>query len=36
MTRRRRQAFASGVAEIVDRFPVPGLPQTLVAGHATA
>ncbi|MGZ6372359.1 MAG: hypothetical protein ACXWL8_03090, partial [Candidatus Limnocylindria bacterium] len=24
------------VAQIVDRFPVPGLPETLLAGQATA
>jgi glycine hydroxymethyltransferase len=29
-------AIRDRVAQIVDRFPVPGLPQTLVAGQATA
>jgi glycine/serine hydroxymethyltransferase len=29
-------AIRERVAQIVDRFPVPGLPQTLVAGPATA
>jgi len=29
-------AIRERVAQIVDRFPVPGLPQTLVAGQATA
>jgi glycine hydroxymethyltransferase len=29
-------AIRDRVAEIVDRFPVPGLPQTLVAGQTTA
>jgi glycine hydroxymethyltransferase len=31
-----QQAIRDGVAEIVDRFPVPGLPQTLLAGQTTA
>jgi hypothetical protein len=29
-------AIRDRVAEIADRFPVPGLPETLVAGQATA
>jgi len=29
-------AIRERVAQIVDRFPVPGLPETLVAGAATA
>jgi glycine/serine hydroxymethyltransferase len=29
-------AIRDRVAQIVDRFPVPGLPQTLLAGQATA
>jgi glycine hydroxymethyltransferase len=30
-----QESIRGRVAEIVDRFPVPGLPQTLVAGQAT-
>ena len=31
-----QSAIRDRVAEIVDRFPVPGLPETLLAGQATA
>ena len=34
--RYEQELILERVAAIVDRFPVPGLPQTLVAGPATA